>query len=164
MLITKTITEDIGSFATKKDYLVIGGGVQNIQEGPKTCINVLETTQEKYDKLPASQVLKLALEMAVAELEEAFNYQPFNPYVSSLSLLPTLDRNYDVFICARAYTPNKVLMSSKTYTVLIEFTWRENLEKLCNEIYNDLLNQMSSEDIEFDPKFFGVDFNSFDIM
>jgi CDP-paratose 2-epimerase len=29
MLITQTITEDIGSFAIKKDYLGIGGGVQN---------------------------------------------------------------------------------------------------------------------------------------
>lgn len=164
MIITKTIVEDIGSFAIKKDYVVIGGGVQNIQEGPKTCINVLETTQEKYDELPASQVLKLALEMVVAELEPAFDYKPFNPYVSSLALLPTLDRNYDVFICARGYTPNNVLMSSKTYVALPHFSWRENLERLCDEIYNDLLNQMSSQDLSFNSDLFGVDFISFDIM
>lgn len=164
MIITKTIIEDIGSFALKKDYLVIGGGVQNIQEGPKTCINVLETTQEKYDELPSSEVLKLALDMIVSELESAFNSERFNPYVSSLHLLPTLDKNYDVFICARAYTPNNVLMSSKTYVVLPQFTWVENLERLCDKIYNDLLNQMSSQDPFFDSDLFGVDFISFDIM
>ena len=158
--VNNSISDDLGSFAVSGDYIVIGSGIQ--RETTNTCINVLETKQERYKELSGSELLKLAEELIHIDLNSLFK-GPYKVAVTSLGILPNkVNTICEVFVSAIGFTPTNRILFSKSLVTKADTTWTQEVNRLTEEVYNELLSDMSLTDS--DLTYFGVDFTSFNVL